>query len=192
MGALRIALVVLLLLGIAAAGGAYSVGKKSVVEGLIEASRRDDAQAFDDRIDWETLRENLKEGIAGQKKGMGTFAGNIGPELSQIPAIVDHYIQLRNIPALFYYHGQIFKDVKEEAFIESTGFAAPYGFYVTLAYPLGATQGGDMAAAMRQRLKVRVVFGLSGLTWKIRDMHVPLYMVPTQATPIPDDVLKKK
>ncbi|HYD18705.1 MAG TPA: hypothetical protein VEF76_09520 [Patescibacteria group bacterium] len=160
--------------------------KSRVVEELIAASRRNDAAAFAARIDWDAVKNRLKDDLHDARKG-GIFTANFGPSEAQIVPVVEHYIRPENVPVVFYFRDKLFKGVPEEDFIESTGFAPPFGFFVTLAYPKtgpGAVSG-DMRA-LRDRLQVRFVFRLSGMTWKVREMHVPLFMVPSQPGPLPD------
>jgi len=171
---------------------AYASGKSAVVAEMIDASRRDDAEAFSKRIAWEDLREYLIADITGQKKAMGTLGAGIGPNEKNIPPVVNHYVQAANIPLLFYYHAALFEGVKEEDFIDKTGFAPPFGFFVVVGYPKNVPVRHDMAAALRDRLKVKAVFRLDGFTWKLREMHVPLFMVPEQAHALPDvETLKR-
>jgi len=189
---LRIAVACLLLVPGPAAYMTYSMGKSKVVAEIIDASRRDDAEAISARINWDDLRNFLQTDIAAQKKAMGTLGSGIGPHERDIPAIVSHYVQSANIPLLFYYHDALFPGVKEEDFIDKTGFAPPFGFFVVITYPKTATIRHDMAAAMRDRLKVKAVFRLDGLTWKLRELQVPLFMVPSQRHVLPDlDTLRK-
>lgn len=157
----------------------------SVIEEMIAASKRDDAQAIAARVNWQALRNFVKDDIRQSKKG-GVYFANLGPSETNIGPVVDHYLREENVPLLFYFHDKMFPGTPEDAFIESAGYAAPLGFYVTLAYPKVAP--GNPSAEMRglrDRLKVRFVFRLDGMTWRIREMHVPLFMVPGQPNPLP-------
>lgn len=162
-----------------------TLSQRSVVEEMIAASKGDDAAAISSRVDWPALRNFVKDDIAAAKKGNAYFA-NLGPTQSNIAPVVDHYLREENVPLLFYFHDKMFPGTPEDAFIESTGYVPPFGFYVTLAYPKVAP--GAPSAEMRglrDRLKVRFVFRLDGATWRIREMHVPLFMVPSQPGVLP-------
>ena len=163
--------------------------QNSVIEEMTEASKRDDAAAISARVDWQTLRNATKDDIAAAKKG-NVYFGNLGPTAAQIGPVVDHYLREENVPLLFYFHDKIFKGVPEDHFIVSTGYAPPFGFSVTLGYPkVGPGNPSQDIKGLRDRLQVRFVFRLVGTTWKIIEMHMPLFMVPSQPNPLPD--LKK-
>lgn len=166
--------------------GIYKYSSAKVIDELVLAVRNKDVAAVSARIDWEGLKEQLKTDIAAQKKAYGQAGTGIGPIATRIPAVVDHYIKEDGIKTAFYYREKLFANVPERDFIDSTGFALPFGFQVTLAYPTSQAAANPMAMAMRDRMKVKAVFGLDGLTWKIREMHVPLYMVPADAHALPD------
>lgn len=166
--------------------GIYKYSSAKVIDELVMSVHNKDVAAVSARIDWEDLRVQLKTDIAAQKKAYGQAGAGIGPIDSRIPAIVDHYIKEDGIKTAFYYREQLFRDVPERDFIDSTGFALSFGFQVTLAYPKSQAVANPMAMAMRDRMKVKLVFGLDGFTWKIREMHVPLYMVPADTGALPD------
>lgn len=184
--ALRLALVIAVLLCLPSGYFVYIYGKSAVTEELIAASRRDDAEAFAARVDWEGLRAFLKEDIAAQKKQLGPQRSAAGPAPANIAKVVDHYVRPENIPVAYYYHAELFPQVKEEDFISASGFAPPFGFYVTLAYPKSDPLRLGMPALMHERFRARLVFRLDGFTWKISELHLPLYMVPSDAHPLPE------
>lgn len=158
-------------------------GKDTVIAEMIAASRANDAAAFDGRVSWEAVRAFLKEDIARQKQAPQASA--IGPAAAKVGSIVDYYIRPENIPVLYHYHDTLFAHVREEDFIVSSGYVFPLGFDVTLAYPASNPLNLGMPKLMHDRLRARFVFGLDGLTWKIREMHVPLMMVPSQERALP-------
>jgi hypothetical protein len=166
--------------------GVYKYSSEKVIDEMVAAVQADNAAAIGARTDWDGLKKQLKEDIAAQKKAYGQMGAAIGPNESQIPVIVDHYVNQQGIVTALYYRQQLFKDVPVRDFIDSTGFALPYGFQVTVAYPKSQAAANPAFAAMRDRMKVKVVFGLDGFTWKIREMHVPLYMVPVNVGALPD------
>lgn len=157
----------------------------NVIEEMIAASKRDDATAIAGRVNWPALRNFVKDDILQSKKG-GIYFANLGPSETNIGPIVDHYLREENVPLLFYFRDKMFPGTPEDAFIESAGYAAPFGFYVTLAYPKVAPGNPSTEMrSLRDRLKVRFVFRLDGTTWRIKEMHVPLFMVPSQPNPLP-------
>jgi hypothetical protein len=181
---IRAAAAGLVLLALVVAGFCYVHSKSAVIDELIAASRRADVAAFSSRVDWEVLRANIKQDLAAQKKNMGEMGASMGPAAGQIDKVVDYFVQPENIDIAFYLHTEMFPQVKEEDFIDSTGYAFPFGFYVTLGLPKGGGNN-DIPQMLRDRLKVRVVFRLDGLTWKMREMHVPLFMTPAHAYDVP-------
>lgn len=154
------------------------------VDELVAAAKADDAEAVAARVDWDGLRAQLKELIRAQKAAMGQHAAMAGPDDAQIDAVVDYYVMPENIPILFYHHDLIFPGVAEEDFIHSVSYYPPFGWQMTVGYPKNAEgQGGELATLAQDRLKVRLIFRLDGLTWKLSEMQVPIYMVPRGTTP---------
>lgn len=158
-------------------------GKNTVIPDMIAASRANDVEAFVNRVDWQSARAFLKQDIARQKQA--PHASAIGPAASKVGGIVDHYVRPESIPAVFHLHDTLFPGVREEDFIVSSGYVFPLGFDVTLAYPASNPLNLGMPKLMHERLRARFVFGLDGMTWKIKEMHVPLMMVPSQERPLP-------
>mgnify|MGYP003667242659 CR=1 FL=1 len=168
------------------AGAVYFFSKDRVIAEVIAAAQARNATALSARIDWEGLRVFLKEDISKMKRTLGSKGGNVGPSLSQVDAVVDYYAQPENLGLLYHYRDLLFPKLPEEAFIDSIGFFPPYGFYIVLAYPAaGGPALGDMGALMKDRLKARVVFRLDGLTWKVSELHLPIFLVPRQSFSVP-------
>ncbi|MBI1216625.1 MAG: DUF2939 domain-containing protein [Alphaproteobacteria bacterium] len=172
-----IAAVVLLLLGVTA--GLYIHSTHALLRELISDSRRADVQGFDARVDWDALRANLKAELTEKKKSLGSNGASIGPALSEIGKVVDYYIQPGNIGVAYYFHTDMFPTIKEEDFISSSGYAFPFGYQITLGYPKGIP-ANDIPKLILDRMKVKLVFRLDGLTWKLKEIEVPLFMTPQQ------------
>jgi len=160
--------------------------RESVIEEMITASQNNDVAAMANRFAWDDLRVWLKEDIAEAKRNLGANGAMLGPTPSKINEVVDYYVQPENIDIVYYYHDLLFPNLKEEDFIQSTGYYPPFGFYVTLGYPEEVTTGNAaLLPVMRDRIKARFVFGLDGLTWRVKQMHVPIFMVPKNTYPQP-------
>lgn len=181
---LRIAVAIIIFFNLSATA-VYFFSKDRVIEEAVAAARARDATALSARIDWEGLRVFLKKDITKMKNVLGSKGASVGPALSQVNAVVDYYAQADNLGLLFHYRDLLFPTLPEEAFIESTGFFPPYGFYVVLSYPDGGPALGDMGALMKDRLKARAVFRLDGLTWKVSELHLPIFLVPRQSFSVP-------
>jgi hypothetical protein len=172
---LRYVIVGAILLVITVVSATLMYSQRAVTAELAEAVRRNDAAAFGARIEWNSLREFLKTDLDGKKKLPG--AQNTGPAPDQIARVVDYYVQPENIDLLFYFREELFRDVPVEDFIYERGFSPPFGFSLTLGWPKNI-QKGEVPSVLLERMKVRIVFRLDGLTWKAEEMHVPLFMVP--------------
>lgn len=177
---LRIAIVVAVLLAFPVAYLFVLHGKSGVIEEITDITRRSDVDAAAALVDWEHLRGFLKEDIAGQKKKMGSYAASVGPAEEMIGKIVDYYVLPENIDILFYYRELLFPQAEIHDFIHSEGFYPPFGFQVTLGYPKSLPARGDMSAVLRDKMTARLVFRLDGFSWKLKEAHVPLFMVPKQ------------
>ena len=163
--------------------GIYEYSKSAVIDELIADSRRGDVTAAAARFDWPDLRAYMKQNMLEVRKATAMF-GDVGPSESQIPLVVDYYVKPENIGIAFYLHTQMFPQIREEDFIDSTGYAFPFGFQMTLGVPKNISQD-EIPQALRDKAKVRLVFRLDGLTWKVKEMHVPPFMVPTRVYDTP-------
>jgi hypothetical protein len=179
---LRLALPLSLLAAVAVVALVYMFSKQTVVDEMIEAAHRTDVAAVSARIDWEGLRKSVKTALAKQKKMIG--GDQMGPPPGEIPKIVDYYLQPENLDILFYYREELFPAVPAREFIHSVSFSPPYGFTVTLGFPKSLATA-DMPATVRDRTKAWITFRLDGLTWKARELSVPLFMVPRQVYSAP-------
>jgi hypothetical protein len=159
--------------------------QNKVLTEMIAASRKDDVAALAARVDWESLRAFVAEDLAAQKKFVGAQGATIGPAEAEITKVVDYYLKPENIDILYYQHQKRLPQSREEDFIGGQGYAPPFGFQVTLVYPKKAVTADPILSAIKDRIKVKFVFGLDGLTWKVKEMHVPLYLAPSQTYEVP-------
>lgn len=159
--------------------------KDRVIGEVIASAHAKNADALSGRIAWDGLRAQLKESIAEQKKQLGQYSTNIGPNNEQIAPVVDYYVRPENLAILFHYHDVLFPDVPEGDFIDSAGYYPPFGFHVTFGYPKNRPVSDPAMALLKDRVKVRAVFKLDGFTWKISELQVPIMLVPRQTYPEP-------
>lgn len=165
---------------------AYDSSQKAVIAEMVAAAQQSNVSAMAARVDWESLRSYLKTDIDDQKRFLGPRGAMVGPAQGDIARVVDYYVQPQNIDILFYQRLRLFPGVAVEAFIERVIFAPPFGFKVTLIYPKGAATSDPVMALMRDRVKVDIVYRLDKtLTWKIKEMGVPIYLVPRTVYPQP-------
>lgn len=181
---IRTILLILVLLSLPIGYFIYS-SKDRVITELITAAQNNDLSAMSARVNWEDTRSFMKQDTANTKKALGGYGDNIGPDLSKIDEVIDYYIQPENIALLFHYRDRLFSDVTERDFIESISFAPPFGFHVKLAYPENAAKGRDMNALLKDKLKARIVFRMDGLSWRVKEIHVPIFMMPKRGYSIP-------
>lgn len=157
------------------------LGRQAVINELVAATETEDADLFAQRVSWEELRAFLKDDIPGRLDGMRKMLGGLalGPSPAQVPDIVDYYVQPENIEVLFLFREQFFADVPVTSFIHDSGWDTPYGFYITLGYPLDHPMPDAMNISMpANMLRVRLVYRLRGMTWRLTAMHVPPLLMP--------------
>ncbi len=155
-------------------------GQKSVEAEMIDALTRNDSAGVAARVDFDRLRAFLKQDLLAKKNDkspIGSLYAASGPATTSIDKVVDYYVQPQNIAILPYLHKTTFPDIPVQDFILSRGYAPPYGFSLTFGLPPQALSDSAMRAAA-ERFQVRAVFRLSGLTWKLAELHAPLFMVP--------------
>ena len=135
---------------IAIAAIVYVFSKSKVVDEMIDAAHRADVAAFSSRIDWAGAREYAKADLAKQKGGIG--GDQMGPAKTEIPPVVDYYMQPANLDILFYLREELFPNIPEKDFIQSISYSPPYGFTVTVGLPK-TVGGGEIPEALRGRIK---------------------------------------
>lgn len=158
----------------------YHSSTEDLVQELITASQKNDISAMADRFSWAETREATADDIKSKKRVLGSYGRSIGPPLGKIDDIVEYYIRPENIKIAYDYHDRILKNIDEEEFIRSMGFVAPWGFEVTLGYPLNYEGELEIDPVLKEQLKATFVFRLDGLTWKVHEIQLPIFMVPHQ------------
>lgn len=158
----------------------YNNSKDNVVQEMISASHAEDVSAMNERFHWEEIRATLKEKIKSQKRMLGNYGGVIGPDITKVDEIVDYYAQPENIEIAYIYHDIIFPDVPEDAFIRDISFTPPFGFSILMGYPKNSPSARTIDPLLQERLQARFIFRLDGLTWKVHEIELPIFMVPTR------------
>ena len=174
---LRIVAILLLLSIIPAGAYFYSHSREAVIAEFVRASQNNDVNAMANRIDFVSVRASLKEDLKRQKSP-GLFVAQGGPALDSIDRVIDYYVQPENIAILYYYYDMTFEGIAETQFIREKGYTPLLGFQIVLGMPDTATKGDAMVSSMREQVKARLVFGLDGLTWKVKEIYMPAFMVP--------------
>lgn len=158
----------------------YNSSKDGVVAEMIAASQNDDVDAMAARFKWDDVRANLKDRISSQKRAMGSYGNMVGPDASKVDEIVDYYVQSENLEIAYIYHDRLFPDVDEQAFIRDIAFAPPFGFSILMGYPKDAENAPTVDPLLQEQLQARFIFRLDGLTWKVHEINLPIFMVPTR------------
>lgn len=175
-------LIILALIGLllAAPVTLLLASQQSVQADVIAAAERGDVQALAARVDFDKLRVFLKHDLKAKKADtspIGAAYANAGPAAANIDQVVDYYVQPENIAILYAMRQSAFENIPVERFIVRQGLSPVYGFQMTFGLPPEALPEGAARVAA-ERFQVRAVFRLSGLTWKVHELHVPLFMVP--------------
>ena len=166
-----------------------SFTKKAVIDEIMQNAENDNVEELEKRIDFPALRRNLKDHIKAQKDavqkiGIGNLDG--GPARNNIDGVVDYYVQPENIKVLLALKDRHFGNASVDAFLHNTGWVSPFSpltWQAVFGLPVaGMNRNDDPRAALvnraRSSVQVKLVFRLDGLTWRVREMHVPLFLVP--------------
>ena len=181
---LKLSLISLLITSIIAGFNVMTRG--NAIEDLIQATEQLDQDRFSNRFNWQDARNFTTADLIDKKQKTGNNF-DIGPSETKIPELVDFYLQDDKIPVLFYFKDALFPDLTPKTFIRDKGFYGLTGFYVTIGYPVGyIPEGFAGEPPLSQRLIVRVLFELDGLTWKIVGIKVPLFMMPKREFDAPE------
>lgn len=166
-----------------------SFTKTAVIDEIMQNAANDNAEELQKRIDFPALRRNLKDHLKAQKNaiqkiGIGNLDG--GTARSNIDGVVDYYVQPENIKVLLALKDRHFGNTNVNAFLYDTDWVSPFSpltWQAVFGLPVASMgQSDDPRAALvnraRSSLQVKFVFKLDGLTWRVREMHVPLLLVP--------------
>jgi len=156
------------------------LSRQAVVDNLLIAASAEDSEKIEERIDWNKLRNFVRKDLI-QKSNAVRAGGQgipIGPTTDKIPELVDYYIQPEKIGMAFRLRKAVFPEHAPSDFLRRVSFDGPFAFDVSVGYP--QTSGDEILQPTftEQMSMVRFVFRLQGWTWKIEEMHVPLFMVP--------------
>ena len=153
-----------------------ALSQDSVVAEITAAVRAGDAQALEDRVNWDDLREQLKESLTKQAKLLKAAGLSSGPSVTNVDKIVDHYAQPDKIPVLLGLKAAFLPEIDPDKFIRSYSYTGPASFKVVFWYP----REGRHAQYIPVTLNVTAVFKLDGFTWKVHELQVPAPLVPSR------------
>ena len=143
---------------------------------ISEAARTGHIHKLADAADWESLRSHLKQDL---KERPATMRG-LGPDA--IDQLVDHYVRPQNLGLLVaHYNAGPVRDIPPEAFIRQARFSG----LTELTLELGPPPQFDKPW-MNELEPVRAVFALDGLSWKLKRISAPDYLLPS-TLPMPAD-----
>jgi hypothetical protein len=164
---------------IAVYAGAVYVSKDRVAQELVQAVEAKDMATIESRIDFRAVRSFLKKDLSKKAQAVraGGVAKGIGPAPERIEEIVEYYVQPAMVELLLDLRPQAFPESKASDFIYSVRYYNPLTFSITVGYPRpegGVTTLGDKMSA------ITFVFKAHGWRWRVKEMHVPLFMVPRE------------
>lgn len=111
-----------------------------------------------------------------------------GPSEENIDEVVDYYVQPDNLPVLMALKDKRFRAFNPDDFVQNVGFASPFSWTVSFGLPSGrvsevsdAINNPEMVSKVQSVMQVTLVFELDGMTWRVTQIRVPLFMVPKRA-----------
>lgn len=165
--------------------------RDAVLDEMISNAENRNFEELEKRFVWEELRNNIKARIRSQKKAVGKLnLGNIssGPADNRIDEVVDYFVQPDNLPVLMALKDKRFKIFGAEDFVQSVGFASPFSWTASFGLPSSrvanvskAVNNPALVSKVQSAMQVILVFELDGLTWKVTNIRLPLFMVPKRA-----------
>lgn len=154
-----------------------SFAQNRVTDELVQAFESGDIETLQERVDWESLRHSLIVSMKKEQELIHDKRRNFrADEGYKVEDIVDYYLQPENIDLLFYFKNRRYPRENARAFIRDTDYAPILGFYVELGRPVKDNRTMDYYDLVSPRL----YFGLDGLTYKLKEMHVPNIFLPTR------------
>lgn len=146
--------------------------KNHVIYEISTAAREGELYKLTKAMDWNSVRESLKEELkqkANPHNGLPTRA-------EEVDALVDYYVRPQNLETLVtLYHSSPAKNMNPESFIRGVRFSGITEMTIELASPPQFDKPW-----MNYLEPVRAVFALDGMTWKLKRISAPDYLIPTR------------
>lgn len=190
-GKLLLLLCLLSLVFVASGALLTYLSRDAVLEEMLDQAKSRDFVALETRFAWEDLRTNVKERIRRQKQAVNSLNMaqiSSGPSENDINDVVDYYIQPDNLPILMALKDREFPVFEPEDFVQSVGFASPFSWKASFGMPSKRVEevsdvinNPAIVSKVQSAMQVTLVFELQGLTWRVTQMRVPLFMVPRRA-----------
>lgn len=140
-----------------------------LVRDISSAARAGQIHKLAQSADWKSLRTHMKRDL----KHRVMASKNLSSE--QIDRLVDHYVQPQQLGALVaHYNAGPARDMPPEAFIRHARFSGLTELTLELAPPPQFDKPW-----MNNAEPMKVVFALDGLSWKLKRVSAPDYMLPT-------------
>lgn len=141
----------------------------SLVHHITSAARAGEVYKLAQSADWESLRKHLKSDLKKRSKA----SKHLNPD--QIDRLVDYYVRPQQLGLLVaHYNAGPVRDMPPEAFIRQARFSGLTELTLELAPPPQFDKPW-----MNNLEPMKVVFALDGLSWKLKRVSAPDYMLPT-------------
>ncbi len=172
------------------------LSKGAVLEEFLSAANNGDSEVIEERINFEALRMNLIRTLETKTQNVRSGPGRIriGPEPDKVEKVVNYYIRPENVDLALQIKEIIFPQIQERDFIRDTGLIFPFGFKITVGYPVGNNmQNLGPEPPTSPLLKITFHFYLEGGRWVISNADIPLFMVPPDVQDLsPEAYFEKK
>ncbi len=160
----------------------HTFTRQHVVNSVSVAAEQGDLYSLNTRTDWAELRAWMKEDL--QRRSQTIAAKSSGYDMSQqeIDDLVDYYVQPANLPSLIYFHNKMASNIQPREFVRNIRFTGLNEMTMELSFPPQAEKPW-----VNYLEPVRAVFQLDNMTWTLKKLHTPFYLIPTKA-PTPSHI----
>lgn len=160
--------------------------RQHVVYTVTSAAKKGDIHSLKTRTDWAELRAWMKKDLRSRTQTIAAKSSGYDMSEKAVDDLVDYYVQPANLPSLIYFQSQLAKDIDVEDFVRSVRFTGMKEMTMEISFP-----PQEDKPWVNYLEPVRAVFQLDNMTWKLKQLHTPLYLVPTKA-PTPSHIGQAK
>lgn len=150
--------------------------RQHVINTVTVAAKNGDIFSLKNRTDWPELRAWMKDDLHKRTKTIAAKSSGYDMSDQAVDDLVDYYVQPANLPSLIYFHNQLASNVNVEDFVRNVRFTGMKEMTMEISFP-----PQEDKPWVNYLEPVKAVFQLDNMTWKLKKLHTPLYLVPQKA-----------
>lgn len=151
--------------------------KQQLVTSMASAARQGDLYVLIDGTDWVSVRDELKRDLKSRAKTNASLPN----QDSIVEELVDFYVRPANVPDLVNLYRSSASRVDPKVFVRDIRFSGFAEMTVEIATPPQFNKPWLNALEPVRAVFKLDGFGPEGLSWRLKKIDAPDYLIPTQA-----------